>query len=137
MKTINTVFLLTFHYLLEFHLQGLDSTGCVVSSPSLYPVDGQPAIHHSSNIVILQKDHPVCVLDHCTIVTKQTFDFHMTSRLAAEHISKGTLKYERQSISLPCIRGKIVLHSFLIHREQTGVLICPGQGTAAFLFFSS
>lgn len=40
-------------------------------------------------------------------------------------------------ICSPCVRGKVVLHSLLIHREQASVLVCPGQGTAGLLFFTS
>ena len=63
---------LTLHDLLQLHLQGLDGPGRVVSSPAFYPVDGQPALHHGGHIVILQEDHPICVLDHCTVMTRET-----------------------------------------------------------------
>lgn len=72
---------LTLHDLLQLHLQGLDGAGWVVSSPPFYPMDGQPAFHYGSNIVVFQEDHPVCVLDHCAAGTKATdqklylFDF--------------------------------------------------------------
>lgn len=61
----------TFHDLLQLHLQGLDGTGRIVPSSALDPVNGQPAIHHGGHIVVLQEDHPVCVLDHGTVVMKE------------------------------------------------------------------
>lgn len=56
--------------------------------------------------------------------------FHGESVDAGEGGCKDT------DICLPCIRGKVVLHSFLVHREQAGVLVCPGKGSAALLVFS-
>lgn len=60
---------LTLHDLLQLHLQGLDGTGGVVSGSPSYPVDGQPAFHYGSHIIVFQEDHPVCVLDHGTAGT--------------------------------------------------------------------
>lgn len=63
---------LTLHDLLQLHLQGLDGSRWVVSKCALYPVDGQPAFHHSSHIIVLQKYHPVGVLDHGAAVARKT-----------------------------------------------------------------
>lgn len=68
---------LTLHDLLQLHLQGLDGSGRVVSYCALYPVYGQPAFHHSSHIIVLQKYYAVGVLDHCTANTReQNIHFH-------------------------------------------------------------
>lgn len=123
---------LTLHDLLELHLQGLDGTGWIVSGPALYPVDRQPAFWNGGHIIILQEDHAVCVLNHCTVLMReasktqhQTFDSWFTA--SAE---RSMFKYS------PCIGCKVVLHGLLIHGEQAGVLACPREGAAALLIFS-
>ncbi len=60
---------LTLHDLLQLHLQGLDGTGRVISCCALDPMDGETAVTHGCDIIILEEDDLIGVLDDSTAVT--------------------------------------------------------------------
>lgn len=54
---------LTFHNLLQLHLQGLDGSHRILAGLPVHPVDGElPAAHHG-DVVVLHVQHLVGVLD--------------------------------------------------------------------------
>lgn len=59
-----------FHDLLQFHLQGLDCSGWVITSQTLDPVDGEFPISHCSDVIILEENDPIGVFYDSTGVRK-------------------------------------------------------------------
>ena len=57
---------LTFHDLLDFHLEGDDLSDCGVIHIAVNAVNGQTAILDRCHIIVFQEDHLVGVLDYGT-----------------------------------------------------------------------
>lgn len=67
------LFYLTFHDLLQLHLQGLDRPHWILTRQPVHPVDGElPAPHHG-DVVILHVQHLVRVLDDGTVSSDRTY----------------------------------------------------------------
>lgn len=65
-------FHLTFHDLLQLHLQSLDGSDWILTSLSVYPVDGQLPIGDYGNVIILHVQHLVGVFNDGTVGPDET-----------------------------------------------------------------
>ncbi len=73
---------LTFHDLLQLHLQGLDCPHWVLTSLTVHPVDGELSTGHHCNVIIFHVQHLVGVLNDGTVGADETdtcHDFTMMS----------------------------------------------------------
>lgn len=88
---------LTFHDLLQLHLQGLDGPHRILTSLPVHPVDGQLPAGHHCDVVILHVQHFVGVLNDGTVGTDET---------------DGSDQFRRISSSLMFAKGaKLVSHT--------------------------
>lgn len=68
---------LTFHDLLQLHLQGLNCSHRVFPGLPVHPVDGQVSVFHDGDVIVLQVQHLVGVLDDGATGEQET---HVTSK---------------------------------------------------------